>query len=327
MSDERIAKQKRLIMSLAAASVLTFVTSLAIGAGTFGFPNGPARWLILLEVRVPRACFGLLVGAGLGIAGAALQGYLRNPLAEPGLLGVSGGAALGSVLAIHAGLAGAFALALPLAGLCGAALATAVLFAIAGEKSGPVALMLAGVALASLTAAGISLALNLSSNPFAAAEAIFWLMGSLADRSTTQVYLAAPLIVLGIIMLMRAGRALDALTLGEDVATTVGIDIAALRRNVIIGTALVVGASTAVTGMIGFVGLIVPHILRPWTEHRPSSLLLASALGGAVLLLAADVMIRLLAPWVELRIGVLTALLGAPFFLWLVARSRVELSP
>ncbi len=317
----------RLTWGLVGGVVVAFVASLAIGAGTFGVPAGPARWLILTEVRLPRACFGLLVGAGLGLAGAVLQGYLRNPLAEPGVLGVSGGAALGSVLAIHTGVAGAFALGLPLAGLLGAAVSTAALLVIAGERSGPVTLMLAGVAIASLTAAGVSLALNLASNPFAAAEAIFWMMGSLADRSTTQLYLAGPLIGLGIAVLLRLGRSLDALTLGDDVAKTLGIDVVALRRAVVVGTALVVGASTAVTGMIGFVGLVVPHVLRSWTEHRPSQLLRASALGGAMLLLAADVVTRLLAPYVDVRIGVLTALIGAPFFLWLVVRMRTELTP
>ncbi len=319
---------ERLTVGLSVAVALAFVASLMIGPSGFGFPaDGAARWLIFSEIRVPRACMGLLVGGGLGLAGAALQGYLRNPLAEPGIVGVSGGAALGSVLAIHTGLAGAFALALPLAGLTGAAVATAALFTIAGVRSGPVTLMLAGVALASLTAAGVSLALNLSSNPFAAAEAIFWMMGSLADRSTTQLYLAGPLIVFGGLILLRLGRALDALTLGDDVATTLGIEVATLRRHVIFGTALVVGASTAVTGMIGFIGLVVPHILRPWTGHQPSRLLLSSALGGAVLLLIADVMTRVLAPYFDLRIGVLTALIGAPFFLWLVVRMRSELAP
>ncbi len=322
------AASHALTTTLAAVCLAAFLASLAIGSGRVGLPvGGAAGWLIFTEVRVPRACFGLLIGAGLGLSGAVLQGYLRNPLAEPGIVGVSGGAALGSVIAIHTGMAGAFALALPLAGLIGATASTVALLLVAGERSGPVTLMLAGVAIASLTAAGVSLALNLSSNPFAAAEAIFWMMGSLSDRSTTQLYVAAPLIVIGIVLLMRLGRSLDALTLGDDVAISLGVDTVSLRRDVVIGTALIVGAATAVTGVIGFVGLVVPHILRPWIDHRPSKLLITSALGGAGLLLCADVVTRLLSPYVDVRIGVLTALIGAPFFLWLVLRMRTELSP
>lgn len=317
-----------LTSALAALVFLAFLGSLAISSSGIGLPaNRAAWWLILSEIRFPRACFGLLVGAGLGVAGAALQGYLRNPLAEPSVLGVSGGAALGSVIAIQSGLAAAFSLALPLAGLFGAAVSTAALLVLAGERSGPVTLMLAGVALAAVSAAGVSLVLNISANPFAAAEAIFWMMGSLADRSTTQLYLAGPLIVLGVAILLGLGHALDALTLGDDVAASLGIDVASLRRRVVAGTALAVGAATATTGTIGFIGLVVPHVLRPWVGHKPSRLLLDSALGGAALLLIADSAVRLLSPLVDLRVGVLTSLLGAPFFLWLVVRMRSELAP
>jgi iron complex transport system permease protein len=307
--------------------LVLFVLSSASGPHGFGLPaDSDARWLILRELRLPRAVFGALVGAGLGLAGAALQGYLRNPLAEPGLLGVSGGATLGAVLAIHSGLAGGFALALPVAGLAGAAMATLLVLLLAG-RAGPATLVLAGVAVSGVTAAATQLALNLSANPFAAAEAVFWMMGSLADRSTTQLQLAAPLIVVGCLLLLRLARALDALTLGEDVAASLGVDLAAARRQLIAGVALAVGAATAVTGMIGFVGLVVPHLLRRSVGGSPRRLLGASALGGAALVLAADLLVRLLSPWIDVRIGVLTALLGAPFFLWLVLRLREELIP
>lgn len=318
----------RLLPGLGAAVVVAFLASLFLGTTGFGLPgDATTRWIILSEIRFPRATLGLLVGAALGISGAALQGYLRNPLAEPGLIGISGGAALGAVLSIHLGLAASFALLLPIAGLAGAAVATALVFLLAGERSGPVTLILAGVAVSSLSLALMSLALNLSRNPFAAAESIFWMMGSLADRSTLQLWLAGPLIVLGCALLLRVGQTLDALTLGEDVAATMGHDLVATRRLVIAGTALAIGAATAVTGIIGFVGLIVPHILRPHVASRPSSLLVASGLAGAALLLTADTVLRLLAPWVDVRIGVLTALIGAPFFLWLVLKLRTELTP
>lgn len=311
----------RLTLQLGLAAAVAFVLSFLVGPHGFSWPADPAaRWLILTEIRLPRALFGLLVGASLGLTGAALQGYLRNPLAEPGIIGVSSGATLGAVIAIHTGAAAAFALALPLAGLLGAGIATAVVLMLAGDRTGPVTLLLAGVAVSSLAAALTSLALNLSNNPFAAAEAVFWMMGSLADRSTTQLWLTAPLMLAGGWMLLGLGRVLDALTLGDDVAETLGLDVEASRIRLIAGVALCIGAATAVTGMIGFVGLVVPHLLRPALGHQPSRLLAASACGGAVLLLLADIVVRLLAGFVDLRIGVLTAILGAPFFLWLITR-------
>ena len=317
-----------LLWLLGGGVVLAFVLSLCIGPGLIGFGgDASARALILREIRLPRALLGAFVGAALGLAGAALQGYLRNPLAEPGIIGVSGGAALGAVLAIHLGIAGLTPMALPFAGLAGAALSTLLVVALAGEGSGPVPLLLAGVAVSSLTAALISLVLNLTGNPFAAAESMFWMMGSLGDRSLVHAALAVPLIALGMALLLRLGRTLDALTLGEEAAHTLGIDLVMARRLLVAGIALTIGAATAVTGIIGFVGLVVPHLLRAHVGHRPSLLLPASALGGAALLLLADNVLRLISPWVDIRIGVLTAILGAPFFIALVVRMRRELAP
>lgn len=317
-----------LIAALAVATAVAFLLSLAIGPSGFGFgPPGEAGSLIFWEIRLPRAMLGALVGAALGLAGAALQGYLRNPLAEPGLIGVSGGAALGAVLAIHLGLSQAIALALPAGGLAGAALAMLAVVTLAGIQGGPVTLILAGLAVSAIATALISLALNLSQNPFASVEMVFWLMGSLADRSLTQVWLAGPLILAGMGLLLVLGRALDALALGEDAARSLGIDLARTRLAVVAGTALSIGAATAVTGIIGFVGLLVPHVLRPLAGHRPGLLLPASMLGGAIFLLVADIGLRLLQPVVDLRVGVLTALIGAPFFVWLVLRTRGDLAP
>ena len=317
-----------LLGGLSAATILAFLISLAVGPSGFGFGGGgEAGTLIFREIRLPRAVLGALVGAALGLSGAALQGYLRNPLAEPSLVGVSGGAALGAVLAIHLGLSQAFALALPVGGLAGAAVAMGAVIALAGAQGGPVTLILAGLAVSGIATALISLALNLSQNPFASVEMVFWLMGSLADRSLTQVWLAAPLILAGMGVLLFLGRALDALTLGEDAAKSLGIDLARTRFVAVAGTALSVGAATAVTGIIGFVGLLVPHVLRPFTGYRPGLLLPASALAGAIFLLLADTGLRLLQPWMDLRIGVLTALIGAPFFVWLVLKTRAELAP
>ncbi len=278
--------------------------------------------LVVQQVRLPRTLLAMLIGASLGLAGAALQGLLRNPLAEPGLIGASSCAALGAVLVFYSGLSLQFALALPLGGIAGALLAVALLYGLAGRDSSVLTLILAGVALNSLAGALTTLALNLSDNPYATYEIFFWLLGSLADRSLEHVLLAAPFMLLGWLLLLTVGRALDALSLGEDVAASLGFHLATVRLRIVLGTALAVGAAVAVSGVIGFIGLIVPHLLRPLVGQQPRRLLPASALGGAILLLAADITVRLIPSGSELMLGVLTALLGAPFFFWLVLRTR-----
>ena len=316
----------RLLLGLGVVLAGLAVLSMLIGPAGFGLPERAAG-LILMEIRLPRTILAILVGAALGLSGAVLQGYLRNPLAEPGVIGVAGGAGLGAVLAIHSGASAAFALALPLGGLIGAALAMLAVLLLAGREGGALSLILSGVAVSSLAAALISGVLAISRNPFAAVEIVFWLLGSLADRSMTHVWLAAPFIVVGLVLMLAQGPALDALTLGEDVGRNLGVDPGRLQFGVVAGAAMSVGAATAVAGSIGFVGLVVPHVLRPFVGHRPSQLLPASLMGGAILLLAADIALRLITPAGELRLGVVTALLGTPFFLWLVARSRRELEP
>jgi len=306
---------------------LALAISLLVGSDGLTLPAAAEpRRLILLEIRLPRAVLGALVGASLGMAGAALQGYLRNPLAEPGLIGVSGGATLGAVLAIHTGASMAFGLALPLGGMIGGAAAVAVVLMLAGAGSAPLTLILAGVAVSGLSAALTALVLNLSQNPFAAVEMVFWTMGSLADRSMVHVALAAPFMVAGMIVLQRLAPGLDALSLGEDAAANLGFDPATSRLMLVVGAALSVGSATAIAGTIGFVGLVVPHLLRPLVGHRPGRLLGASALGGAALVLVADTCIRLIGGGQTLRLGVLTAIVGAPFFLWLVLHTRRELA-
>lgn len=318
----------RPVLITAGIAFVAFALSLWVGPDGFGLPgNTDAAQLIFREIRVPRAALGFMIGAALGLSGAVLQGYLRNPLAEPGLLGISGGAALGAVTAIHSGLAGRIVMALPIAGFAGAALATIVIVLLAGATGSTATLILAGVAVSSVAGALTSLALNLSPNPFAATEIMFWLMGSLTDRSLVHVWLAAPLIVIGIAMLLTTARDLDALSLGEDAARNLGVDDKGLRFKVIAGSALAVGAATSVAGAISFVGLIVPHIIRPFVGHSPARLLLPCLFGGAAMVLMSDVALRLLSPQDDLRLGVLTALIGAPFFLWRVLSSRRELAP
>lgn len=279
-------------------------------------------WVILSELRLPRMLLGVLVGGALGASGAALQGLMRNPLADAGVMGITSWGALGAVLCLYSGLAASFALALPLGGLVGAGIGVVLLYALAGRDSHMGTLILAGIALASLAGALTALVLNFAPNPYAAMEIIYWLLGSLSGPTLTDVALAAPFILVGLGMLLASARGLEALTLGEDAAASLGVSLGRLRALVILGTALAVGAATAVSGSIAFVGLVVPHILRPHFAHRPGPLVLASTLGGAVLVLAADILVRLLPTDMELKLGVVTALVGAPFFLHLLLRER-----
>ncbi|MBU3078694.1 iron ABC transporter permease [Sphingomonas sp. XMGL2] len=319
-----------LIIGLAGLAALAFLLSLGIGTVALG----PGRLLaavegrdviahvILVDLRLPRGLLGLGVGAMLGLAGAALQGYLRNPLAEPAVLGVSNGAALGAVVALYFGLANLHPALLPLLAIIGALTAIALLFALAGDVESPLTLILAGIAMATLAGAGISLALNLSPNPFAAMEIATWLLGSLEDRSANHVLLALPCVAIGVGLLLWDGRALDALTLGEEGAAALGVDLGATRLRLLAGVAIGVGGAVAVSGAIGFVGLIVPHLVRPLTDRAPSSILLPSALAGAALLTVADVAVRLVPTANELKLGVVTAFLGVPVFLAHLMRAR-----
>nr|WP_232829451.1 iron ABC transporter permease [Tropicimonas sp. IMCC34043] len=324
----------RLLAGLAALVVALFLVSLLIGpagispgrglAALFHDDGGPMT-LVMREIRLPRALLGVMVGASLGLSGAAMQGYLRNPLAEPGLIGVSGSAALGAVLAIQTGVAASFALALPLAALAGAGIAVGLLLALAGPRGDSLTLILAGIAISALAGALTSLVLNLSPNPFAASDIVFWMLGSLADRSFLHVALALPFMAGGAALLLPLARGLDTLTLGEDAAAALGTRLGRLRLMLVAGTAAMVGAATAVAGTIGFVGLVVPHLLRGAVGARPGRLLAASALGGAAMVLAADIAVRIVLPGRDLKLGVLTAIVGAPLFLHLVYRTRRDL--
>lgn len=285
-------------------------------------PANTTATLILTELRLPRAVLAVTLGAGLGAAGAAMQGYLRNPLADPGLFGIAPGAALGAVLSFWTGWS-ATAWALPLFALIGAGGAMALLGLIAGRQAGVALFTLAGMMIASLAGALMSLAISLAPTPFAMSEIVTWLMGALTDRSWREVWIAVPLTLTGIALLRLAGRSLDALTLGEAAARSLGLEPRRLLALMIAGVGLTVGAGVAVAGIIGFVGLMVPHFVRPYTDGRPSQLILPSALAGALLLLVADCLCRVL-PLAggELRLGIALSLLGAPFFLLLLLRLR-----
>lgn len=311
-------------MRLAAVCLTALaLAGLLLGPDGFGLPAG----FILWEIRVPRVVLALLVGAGLGMSGAALQGALRNPLADPGFLGIGGCAALGAVAAYYWGAAAALPVALVGGGFAGATLGALVLLAVAARAPGGPGLILAGVGLASVAGAALALALALAPSPFALYEITFWLMGGVADRTLAQVALAAPPVLAGCLLLGRLGRAVDAFSLGEETAASLGVSATALGRRLVLGVALAVGAGTAVAGGIGFVGLIVPNLLRPLVGARPGALLWPSAIGGAALVAGADLVCRLLTRGCELSqplpLGVVTALIGAPLLIHAALRARM----
>jgi iron complex transport system permease protein len=317
----------RLNLLLAAGLLIAVGFSLVAGkvwipwnAWTFVDP----RWLIIAELRVPRTVLALAIGAALGLSGAAMQGYLRNPLADPGLFGVSSGAALGAVISLYFGYA-ASALLLPLFALAGAALSMAALALLAGRSGSLILFTLAGMILSSITGSMTALAISLAPTPFAASEIMTWLMGALTDRSWDDVRLALPIIAAGSAILAFTGRSLDALTLGEQAARSMGVDQRRLQLMIVLGIGLTVGASVASAGIIGFVGLMVPHMVRPLAGSRPSAILLPSALGGALLLLA-DSLVRAAPTVSELRLGIAMSILGGPFFLLLMIRMRRALA-
>lgn len=281
--------------------------------------------ILFWDIRLPRALLALMVGASLGLSGAALQGLTRNPLAEPGLIGASSGAALGAVVIFYFGLFGTTGLSLlslPVGGLVGAGLSMIVLVALWGDDTRIATLVLAGVAINALTNAFVALLLTIAPSPFAIYEIMFWMMGSLADRSYDHVLIALPFMLAGWTMLLLSGRGLDAMTLGPESARSLGVSIRRTRFLTVMGTALCVGAAVSVSGVIGFVGLVVPHLVRPFTGHMPGASLLPSALAGAVLLVFADIGVRILTPGVELRLGVVTAFIGVPFFVLLLLRAK-----
>ncbi|QFT78231.1 iron ABC transporter permease [Erythrobacter sp. THAF29] len=314
------------------AVLLAFIAALSLLAGKVWIDPAttPNAALILMELRMPRAVLAIAVGAGLGAAGAAMQGYLRNPLADPGLFGIAPMAALGAVGSFWFGALMPPAIAtwsLPAFALAGAALGMALLALIAGRTpsgaGGGIALFtLAGLMIASLAGALTALAITLAPNPFALSEIVLWLNGALTDRSWREVWIAAPLVAIGIGVLALSARSLDALTLGEEAAQSMGVDPRRLLWLLVVGVGLTVGAGVAVAGIIGFVGLIVPHLVRPLTDRLPSSLILPSALAGACLVLAADSAVRVLPFVTELRLGIALSLIGAPFFLWLLLKMR-----
>ncbi|TNE42352.1 MAG: iron ABC transporter permease [Alphaproteobacteria bacterium] len=316
---------------LAAAIMLCLFGALFIGPTSLGFAatleglfglGDPVTQMIVQELRLPRLILGVAVGFSLGVSGAALQGLLRNPLADPGVVGVSASAGLGAVIAIYFGVAMGFQFAIPIMAMGGALIATLALFALASRDASVLTLILAGIGINAMATALTSLAFNFAPNPFTLQDMVMWMLGSLQNRSFTDIGLAGPFMVGGWLLMFGVGQGLAALSLGEDAAQSLGIDLRRLRLKVVLGTALCVGAAVSVCGAIGFVGLVVPHLARYLIGFSPRHLLLPSGLLGGLMILLADLLTRLPFWHTDLRLGVVTAVVGAPFFLYVVVRTR-----
>jgi iron complex transport system permease protein len=324
------ARDRRLDAALALVVVILAAASLMVGPAGLSpraalqaliDGEGPAG-IILRDIRLPRTLLAILIGATLGLAGAALQGLLRNPLAEPALFGAPQAAAACASAVIAFGLAPAVSLAVPLAGIAGALASIGGLAAIAGRRASLTVTLLAGLALASFAGAATALVLNLAPNPYVALEVAFWLLGSLDDRSNDHLMLAAPFLIASWLLIAPHRRAFQALALGEDAAASLGVDLGRTRVAVVTGVALGVGAAVAVAGAVGFVGLIAPHLVRRAVDADPGRVLLPAALAGAGLLTLADIAVRVVPSATEIKLGVVTALVGVPFFLAMILSER-----
>lgn len=317
--------------ALLAAAVLSIFLACLLGSTPLGLPrvlaaffgNGePGDGLVVWQIRLPRAIAAFVVGAALGASGAALQGLLRNPLAEPGVLGVSASASLAATFVIYYGLTGASPWLLPIAAILGALVATAIIALAAIKTQSVVTLILVGVGLSSFAGAAMSLLLNFSPNPFSLADMINWTLGSVANRSFEDIALAAPFLIAGFLILYFTRRGLSVLTLGEEAASGLGVNLKQQRIWVVLGAGLATGAAVSIAGAIGFVGIVAPHIIRPFVRHDPARSLVPSALLAGVFLVLADIGVRILPTQTELKLGVVAAIFGAPAFIWIAMRSQ-----
>jgi len=317
-------------VNLLLAALLLLTATLAVMAGARGFSpalladwlsgRDPAAAIILFDIRLPRILAAASVGAALGLCGAGLQALTRNPLAEPSILGVSAAATLGATLALYFGLAAAWSWALPLGAIGGAGLVTALLASAAVRTRGMATLILIGVGLSSLAGAAMALILNFAPNPFSLSDLVNWTLGSVANRSLADLGLTLPFMVAGAAMLLTQRRSLSLLAIGEEAAGAHGLDFRRTQIAVVVGTGLATGASVALAGAVGFVGIVAPHVVRPWVGHDPGRTLVPAALAGAAMLIIADMLVRLLPTDTELRLGVVAALAGAPIFLLIALR-------
>jgi len=319
----------RWLMLLAALAVAAFV---AIAVGTISVPlsaifdafrgiTDSSAAMVVTTLRLPRVALAILIGAGLGMSGAALQGTMRNPLAEPYLLGVSGGAAVGAVIATTLGFGAAV---VPLAAFVGALAAVGAAFIVAraaGSLGDPRVLLMAGVVVGAFANAAIMVMLaNAESNTVR--NALWWMMGSVADATRMQIAILFVYVAAGGCALVLLGRQIDILALGEDAAAGLGVDVDRAMRNVFVVASLIAAATVAAAGLVGFVGLVVPHIVRAAGVRHHRSLVAGSAIVGGTLVVLADLLGRILRPPAELPLGAVTALVGVPFFLIKLRRLR-----
>ncbi len=318
--------------ALVLASIIAVVAACTLGSTPMGFSrvvaaffgqSSPADSVVIWQIRLPRALSAFVVGAALGASGAALQGLLRNPLAEPGVLGVTATASLSATFALYYGFAASSVFLLPIYAIAGALAATALLAAAAIRIKSVVTLILIGVGLSSFSAAAMSLLLNLAPNPFSLSDMINWLLGSVANRSFEDLQVVMPFIIAGVAILFFSRRGLSALTLGEEAASGVGLNLSRQRTAVVLGAGLATGASVALAGAIGFVGIVAPHLVRPIVNYDPARSLLPSALLAGLILVVADIGVRLLPTTTELKLGVVAAIIGAPAFIWIAMQRRV----
>lgn len=348
-SGDRRATARLALILLGAGLLSTTVASLAVGPSGID-PNdllgavrywltgagpvpAPATQTILFDIRLPRMAMGVMVGGLLAIAGAILQGFFRNPLADPGLIGVSSGASLGAVLSIVLGggvlssmLSPLGVYQLPALAFAGGLIVTLILYSVStrGGRTSVPTMLLAGIALAAIAAALTGILIYLSDDR-QLRDITFWSLGSLSGATWTKIGALSPFAVLVILISAFIARGLNAIMLGEAEAHHLGISVQRMKRLAILAVAAAVGASVAFTGTIGFVGLIVPHVLRLAIGPDHRFLLPASAMAGAILLLLADMVSRIIVAPAELPIGIVMALLGGPFFLWLLLRRRAIL--
>ena len=326
-----MTRETLLMPTLIAASVLAILSACLLGstalpadrllAALFGGAEAGDR-LVVWQIRLPRAIAAYIVGAALGISGAALQGLLRNPLAEPGVLGVSASASLMATFALYYGIASITPWALPIAAIIGALTATALITIAALRTQSVVTLILIGVGLSSFAGAAMSLLMNLAPNPFSLSDMINWMLGSVANRSFDEITLAAPFILAGGAILFATRRGLSALTLGEEAAAGIGLNLRRQQIFTVVGAGLATGGAVALAGAIGFVGIVAPHIIRPFVGHDPARSLVPSALFSGLILVVADIFVRLMPTSAELKLGVVAALIGAPAFVWIAMQRR-----
>lgn len=308
----------RTSIALVALSLAALTAAVWLGPTQLAdpFANDDITRTIVWDIRLPRALTAWLAGAALGLTGAALQGLLRNPLADAGVLGLSGFAALGAVIAFAFG----FATLAPAMSVVFAMVAALLITTLGWASRGPASLVLIGVGLSSFAGGLIALALNLAPNPGALADLVNWTLGSVEGRSLEHVALVATLLAVGAALIFAAARGLQALTLGEEAAVAIGANLTHTRTLVVLGAAACTGGATAVAGIIGFVGIAAPHLVRALAGHDPARLLLPSALAGGALLVCADIIVRLLPTDTELKLGVAAALIGGPIFALIAAR-------